>query len=201
MPMFEPGKYLDYLHRYEVTTMLGIPTMFIALLNHPDLSRHDLRRLRVCIAAGAPVPAEVQRQWKEKTGVELTQGWGMTECNAGAIVNIQNKKSDASIGVPTNGEVKVLNPETRAMVPIGETGEIMYRSPHLEGLLEQARGIQATFQPTAGSARRCRVLDKDGFIFFVDRIKDLIIASGHNISPFDVESTVMKHPAVLESPS
>lgn len=200
MPMFEPGKYLDYLHKYEVTTMLGIPTMFIALLNHPDLSKHDLRRLRVCIAAGAPVPAEVQRLWKEKTGVELTQGWGMTECNAGAIVNIQNKKSNASIGVPTNGEVKVVNPETRAMVPIGETGEIMYRSPQTsKGYWNKPEESRATFQPD-GWVRTgdAGYMDKDGFIFFVDRIKDLIIASGHNISPFDVESTVMKHPAVLE---
>jgi long-chain acyl-CoA synthetase len=200
MPMFEPTQYLKMLDRYQVNTILGIPTMFVALLNHPDISKYDLRRLRVCIAAGAPVPAEVQKLWLEITGVELTQGWGMTECNAGAIVNIPNKKNISSIGVPITGEVKIVDPETREILPIGKTGEIMYRSPQVaKGYWNKPEETKETFQ-TDGWLRTgdAGYINEEGFIFFVDRIKDLIIASGYNISPFDVESTIMKHPAVME---
>jgi long-chain acyl-CoA synthetase len=200
MPMFEPTQYLKMLDKYEVNTILGIPTMFIALLNHPDLSKYDLRRLRVCIAAGAPVPAEVQKVWLEKTGVELTQGWGMTECNAGAIVNVPNKKNASSIGVPTTGEVKIVDPDTREILPIGKPGEIMYRSPQVaKGYWNKPDETKEAFQ-TDGWLRTgdAGYMNEEGFIFFVDRIKDLIIASGYNISPFDVESSIMKHPGVME---
>lgn len=200
MPMFEPTQYLKILDKYQVNTILGIPTMFIALLNHPDLSKYDLHRLRVCFAAGAPVPAEVQKVWLEKTGVELTQGWGMTECNAGAIVNVPNKKNNLSIGVPTTGEVKIVDPETREILPLGKTGEIMYRSPQVaKGYWNKPEETKESFQADGwlrtGDAG---YINEEGFVFFVDRIKDLIIASGYNISPFDVESTIMKHPAVME---
>lgn len=200
MPMFDPTQYLKTLDKYQVNTILGIPTMFVALLNHPDLSQYDLRRLRVCIAAGAPVPAEVQKLWMDKTGVELTQGWGMTECNAGAIVNLPNKKNILSIGVPITGEVKIVDPETREMLTIGKTGEILYRSPQVaKGYWNKPEETKETFQ-TDGWLRTgdAGYINEEGFIFFVDRIKDLIIASGYNISPFDVESTIMKHPAVME---
>ena len=200
MPMFEPTQYLRILDKYEVNTILGIPTMFIGLLNHPDLSKYDLRRLRICIAAGAPVPAEVQKVWIEKTGVELTQGWGMTECNAGAIVNVPNKKNASSIGVPTTGEVKIVDPDTREILPIGKPGEIMYRSPQVaKGYWNKPEETKEAFQ-TDGWLRTgdAGYINEEGFIFFVDRIKDLIIASGYNISPFDVESSIMKHPGVME---
>ncbi|MGO9020614.1 MAG: class I adenylate-forming enzyme family protein [Syntrophobacteraceae bacterium] len=200
LPMFEPTQYLKTLDKYEVNTILGIPTMFIALLNHPELSKYDLRRLRVCIAAGAPVPAEVQKVWTEKTGVELTQGWGMTECNAGAIVNIPNKKNISSIGVPITGEVKIVDQDTREILPLGKTGEMMYRSPQVaKGYWNKPEETKEAFQ-TDGWLRTgdAGYINEEGFIFFVDRIKDLIIASGYNISPYDVESAIMKHPSVME---
>ena len=200
MPMFDPTQYLIMLDKYQVNAILGIPTMFIALLNHPDISKYDLRRLRVCIAAGAIIPAELQKLWMETIGVELTQGWGMTECNAGAIVNISNKKNFLSIGVPTTGEVKIVDPETREILPIGKTGEILYRSFQVaKGDWNKPAETKESFQ-TDGCLRTgdAGYIDEDGFIFFVDRIKDLIISSGYNISPFDVESTIMKHPAVME---
>jgi len=200
MPMFEPTQYLKALDKYQVNTVLGIPTMFIALLNHPEISQYDLRRLRVCIAAGAPVPPEVQKLWEEKTGVELTQGWGMTECNAGAIVNLRNKKNALSIGVPITGEVKIVDPESREILPIGKTGEIMYRSPQVaKGYWNKPEETRETFQ-VDGWLRTgdAGYINEEGFVFFVDRIKDLIIASGYNISPFDVESAIMKHPSVME---
>jgi len=200
LPLFEPAQYLKTLDKYQVNVILGIPTMYIALLNHPDLSSYDLRQLRICFAAGAPVPEEVQKLWAEKTGVEMAQGWGMTECNAGAIVNVPNKKNNLSIGVPTTGEVKVVDPESREILPLGKTGEIMYRSAQVaKGYWNKPEETKESFQ-TDGWLRTgdAGYINEEGFIFFVDRIKDIIISSGYNISPFDVESVIMKHPAVME---
>ena len=200
MPMFEPSAYLKTVDTYKVNTILGIPTMFVALLAQPNLSDYDLSHLRICFAAGAPVPAELQKRWLETTGVELFQGWGMTECNAGSIVNLPYKKDLSSIGVPITGEVKVVNPDTREMLPVGEVGEIMYRSPQVaKGYWNKPEETKESFQ-TDGWLRTgdAGYISEEGFVNFVDRIKDLIIASGYNISPFDVESVMMQHPAVME---
>lgn len=200
MPMFDPDQYLRVFEEYQVNTLLGIPTVFIALLGNSELKNCDFSRVRVCIAAGAPVPKELQKNWFDATGVELNQGWGMTECNAGAIVNLPNKKNPDSIGVPIFGEAKIVNPDTGAMLPIGETGEILYRGPQVaKGYWNRPEETRETFQTDGwlhtGDAG---YISEDGFIFFVDRIKDLIIASGYNISPFDVESVIMQHPSVME---
>lgn len=201
LPSFDAGEYLKMIPKYGVTTLLGIPTVFIALLALPELKGADLSGLRVCIAAGAPVPKEVQKAWKDATGVELSQGWGMTECNAGAIVNLPNKRNLEAIGVPIFGEVKVVNPETGEMLPVGEVGEIMVRGPQVaKGYWNKPEDTKATFQVDGwlhtGDAG---TINEEGFVFFVDRIKDLIIASGYNISPFDVESVIMEHPGVKET--
>jgi long-chain acyl-CoA synthetase len=201
MPLFDPTEYLKAFERYQVNTLLGIPTVFVALLNHPDIKKYDFSNLRICIAAGAPVPGELQKGWYETTTVELSQGWGMTECNAGAIVNLPNKRNSDAIGVPIFGEVKIINPDTGEMVPRGETGEILFRGPQgARGYWNKPEETRETFQTDGwlhtGDAG---YISDDGFIFFVDRIKDLIIASGYNISPFEVESVIMKHPSVIEA--
>ncbi|HET6461085.1 MAG TPA: long-chain fatty acid--CoA ligase, partial [Syntrophales bacterium] len=98
------------------------------------------------------------------------------------------------------GEVKIVSPETREILPIGKTGEIMYRSPQVaKGYWNKPEETKETFQ-TDGWLRTgdAGYINEEGFVFFVERIKDLIIASGYNISPFDVESAIMKHPSVVE---
>ncbi|MBN2283763.1 MAG: AMP-binding protein [Deltaproteobacteria bacterium] len=200
MPMFDAAEYLRLIDTWKVDSLVAIPTVYIALLGQPDLKSHDLGNLKVCIAAGAPVPSELQKRWHENTGIKLSQGWGMTECNAGAIVNLPNRSNPDSIGVPVAGEAKIVNPETGEILPRGETGELMYRGLQVaKGYWNKPEDTKETFQTDGWlhTGDAC-YMDEEGFIFFVDRIKDLIIASGYNISPFDVESDIMQHPAVME---
>lgn len=199
VPSFDPGEFLKMVAGYGVNTLVAPPTMYIALLNHPDFAKYDFKGFRVLIAAGAPVPAALQDSWLQKTGVELSQGWGMTEANAGAIVNLVNKKKLDSIGVPINGEVKIINKEGK-MVKRGEIGEILYRGPQVaKGYWNKPKETRESFDADGwlhtGDAG---YVSEDGFVYFVERIKDLIIASGYNIAPFDVESVILTHPAVRE---
>ncbi len=200
MPMFDPGELLKIIDRYKVNVMFAPPTLYVALLNHSDISSYDLSHFKLATGCGAPVPTALQRKWKELTGVDLTNGWGMTETNCGGIMSLPHKKNLDSIGVPVAGEVKIVDPEGKTL-PRGEVGEICFRGPQV------ARGYWNKPEETAlafddegwlhtGDAG---YMDAEGFIYFVDRIKDLIISSGYNISPFEVESVIMKHPAVSET--
>ncbi|MHB8156950.1 MAG: class I adenylate-forming enzyme family protein [Desulfocucumaceae bacterium] len=199
MPLFDADELLKIIDRYKVNTLFAPPTLFVALVNHPDLPGYDLKNFRLATGCGAPVPIPLQSRWKELTGVNLTNGWGMTETNCGGIMSLPNKQNLDSIGVPVAGEVKIIDPKGTTL-PRGQVGEICFRGPQV------ARGYWNKPQETAiafdeegwlhtGDAG---YMNDEGFIYFVERIKDLIIASGYNIAPFEVESLLMKHPAVLE---
>ncbi|MFZ5631430.1 MAG: class I adenylate-forming enzyme family protein [Bacillota bacterium] len=199
MPMFDPGELLKIIDRYRVNTLFAPPTLFVALVNHPDLSRYSLRHFKLATGCGAPVPTALQKRWKELTGVDLTNGWGMTETNCGGIMSLPFKKNLDSIGVPVAGEVKIIDPEGKTL-PRGQVGEICFRGPQVaRGYWNKPGETAHTFDGEGwlhtGDAG---YMDEEGFTYFVDRIKDLIIASGYNIAPFEVESVIMKYPAVLE---
>ncbi|WP_051273594.1 class I adenylate-forming enzyme family protein [Desulfotruncus alcoholivorax] len=200
VPMFDPGELLKIIDRYKINTLFAPPTLFVALINHPDLPKYDLGHFKLATGCGAPVPTALQKKWKELTGVDLTNGWGMTETNCGGIMSLPNKKNLDSIGVPVAGEVKIIDPNGKTL-PRGEVGEICFRGPQVAaGYWKKPDETARAFDPDGwlytGDAG---YMDQDGFIYFVDRIKDLIISSGYNISPFEVESVLMKHPAVAES--
>lgn len=199
MPMFDADEFLRVIDRYKVNTMFGPPTLFVALVNHLDLPRYDLTHFKLATGCGAPVPPALQARWKELTGIDLTNGWGMTETNCGGIMSLPNKKNLDSIGVPVAGEVKITGPGGETL-PRGQVGEICFRGPQVaRGYWNKPEETAAAFDGEGwlhtGDAGH---MDPEGFIYFVDRIKDLIIASGYNVAPFEVESVIMKHPAVLE---
>ena len=200
MPMFDPVVFLKTIDRYKVNTLFAPPTLFVALVNHPQLSRYDLKHFRLATGCGAPVPIPLQKRWEELTGVALTNGWGMTETNCGGIMSLPYKKNLDSMGVPVAGEVKITGPEG-ATLPRGQVGEICFRGPQVaKGYWNKPEETALAFDPKGwlhtGDAG---YIDGEGFIYFVERIKDLIIASGYNIAPTEVEAMLMKHPAVMET--
>ena len=124
----------------------------------------------------------------------------MTETNGGAILNLPNRKNINAIGVPRSAEVKIIDGEGR-ILPRGEVGEIMFRGPQVaKGYWKNPEETAKTFESDGwlhtGDAG---YIGEDGFVYFVERIKDLIVASGYNIAPFEVESILVTHPAVLEA--
>jgi long-chain acyl-CoA synthetase len=150
MPMFDPGELLKIIDRYKVNVLFAPPTLYVALVNHPDLSRYDLAHFKLATGCGAPVPTALQQKWKELTGVDLTNGWGMTETNCGGIMSLPFKKNLDSIGVPVAGEVKIVDPEGKTL-PRGKVGEICFRGPQVAmGYWNKPEETARTFGDDAG---------------------------------------------------
>jgi len=197
-PRFDAGRYLKNLHKYRVTGFFAPPTVYIAFLNRPDFDRYDLTNLRIVGASGAPVPLAIQARWKERTGLHLLNGYGLTETTAGAIVCLPNKFHHDAMGVPLGGTVKIVNGDGDP-VPIGERGEILFQGPQVaKGYWNMPEETEATFQDGWLRTGDIATMDQDGFTFFVDRKKDLIIASAYKIAPADVEQVLYRHPDVRE---
>lgn len=203
IPMFDPEEMLDLIQRFKLTFGFAPPTAYIGLLNHPKFNEFDLSSLTRTLASGAPVPPALQDQWQEKVGTYLYAGYGCTEttaCGPGAVELVnKNKPGCGTLGVCT-GEIKIIN-EKGEIVPRGEQGEFVLRG---EGIVkgywqnpeETAKLFTGDGWWYSGDAG---YMDEDGFLFFVERIKDLIVASGYNIAPAEVENYLYQHPAVLEA--
>jgi long-chain acyl-CoA synthetase len=168
--------------------------------NRELIQSHDLSSLKVTIGCGAPVPIAVQESWEAATGVKLVNGWGMTETNSGGVISIPGiKESDAALGIPVYSEVKITD-ETGRVLPRNTEGEICYRGLQLaRGYLNKPEETAAAFLPDGWFRTGDRgYVDEADFVFFVDRMKDLIVASGYNLAPVEVEDVIYKHPAVAE---
>ncbi len=199
---------LEIIAREKITLYPGVPAMYIAIINHPKVADYDLHSIRVCLSGGAPLPAEVAQKFEEVTGGKLVEGYGMSESSpltAGNPVFGQTKTG--SVGMPfpsTELALIALEPdehgETR-FLDIGQAGELVVRGPQvMKGYYnnpeETANAIDADGWLHTGDIA---TMDADGYFFIVDRKKDLIIASGYNIVPREVEEVLFMHPKVMEA--
>jgi len=207
VPRFETAQVLAAIQRYRCTGFPGVPTMFQAMLDHPDLARTDLSSLRVCISGGAPMPGPVHRRFEEVTGVRLVEGYGLTESAGVVSANpYAGTRKRGTIGQPVPGtEIILLDKEdpTR-LAPEGEPGELAVRGPQvMRGYWNRPETDADTFVEVAGK-RYLRTgdvarLDDDGFLEIVDRIKDMIAVGGFKVFPSVVEDVLLEHPAVKEA--
>jgi long-chain acyl-CoA synthetase len=201
IPIFDLADAFRVIETYGVNVIFAPPTFFIAMMSNRELIQsHDLSSLKVTIGCGAPVPVAVQEGWQAATGIKLVNGWGMTETNSGGVISIPGiKESDTALGVPVYSEVKITD-ENGRVVPRNTEGEICYRGLQLaRGYLNKPEETAAAFLPDGWFRTGDRgYVDEADFVFFVDRMKDLIVASGYNLAPVEVEDAIYKHPAVAE---
>jgi len=203
---FDAGKVLEVIEKERCTALHGVPTMFIAELNHPDFSKHDLSSLRTGIMAGAPCPIEVMKKVIDLMGIkEITIAYGMTETSP---VSLQTSVEDpVDKRVTTVGraiphiEIKIIDPSTGQTVPHGVAGEICVRG-YLVMLgywdnLEATREVidQARWMHTGDIG----VMQPDGYINIVGRLKDMIIRGGENIYPREIEELLHTHPEISDA--
>jgi long-chain acyl-CoA synthetase len=201
LPRFEPGKALEALERDRVTVVLGVPTMYAALLNHPDRERFDTSSLRVCLSAGAPLPAELMRAFERAFACPILEGYGMSETSPAASFNHPERaRKPGSIGTPIEGvEMKIVDDDDRE-VPDGEIGEIVIRGHNImKGYLNRphatAEALRNGWFHTGDMAQR----DADGYFFIVDRKTDVILRGSQRVYPREIEEVLYQHPAVLEA--
>ena len=199
VPRFNAEEYLQIIDKYRVTAFLAPPTVYVAFINHPKFKDYDLSSLRFVFAAGAPVPVYLQEKWKEYTGLDLINGYGLTETSATATASLPNKYNYKTIGVPIGCEVKIAD-ESENIVPREIIGEILIKGGQvMKGYWNKPEETKKTLTENnwlkTGDAG---YIDTEGFIHFVERIKDLIVASGYKIPPAEVENILLQHSAVKE---
>ncbi len=203
VPRFDADKALEVMQRDGVTVFEGVPTMYIALLQHPNVGDYDVSRLRIGISGGAPIPAEVLDAFEKKFGVVILEGYGLTETASTTTFNVSAaERKIYSVGKPIWGvEAQIWDDDQRPL-PAGRdhVGEIVIRGVNM------MRGYfgnpEATAEAFAGGWFHSGDLgycDEDGYYFIVDRKKDLIIRGGYNVYPREVEEVLYAHPAVAQA--
>ena len=203
IPRFDAGTVLETIQRDKATIMEGVPTMFVALLHHPDVDKYDVSTLRMSISGGAPIPAEVMDAFEQKFGVVILEGYGLSETASTTTFNVSAEERKAySVGKPIWGTETAIWSEDGKLLPPGKdnVGELVTRGSHvMKGYLNRP---EATAEAFAGGWFHTGDLgyqDEDGFFFIVDRKKELIIRGGYNVYPREVEEVLYAHPAVSEA--
>ena len=199
---FDPETTLRDIEVNRASYFPGVPTMWIALANVPDLDRRDLSSLKLVGSGGAPLPVEIGLRFERLTGMRLGGGWGMTEtASAGTGNLLDGVFKHGSAGMPLPGvklDVVALDDPT-CVLPYGETGEIRIKSPNLfKGYWKNPEENERSFVDGHFLTGDVGYIDQDGLVFLVDRKKDMIISGGFNVYPTQIEQAIYEHPAVAE---
>jgi long-chain acyl-CoA synthetase len=202
IPRFDAGAALEMIERDGVTVFEGVPTMYSALLHHPDRERANVSSLRVCVSGGAALPVEVLRGFEDAFGCVILEGYGLSETSPVASFNHPHRvRKPGSIGTPVEGVEMRLVDDHRRVVASGEVGEIAIRGHNvMAGYWNRpdatADAIDADGWFYSGDLAK---VDDEGYYFIVDRKKELIIRGGYNVYPREIEEVLYEHPAVREA--
>ena len=198
----EIGAILKLINKTKPSLFPGVPTMYIAILRHPKLTKYDLRSIRGCISGAAPLPNEVRKQFESATGGRLVEGYGLTEASPVTHCNPMNGVVKECIGIPfPDTDAKIVDADDPSRdLPQGDVGELAVRGPQvMKGYWrkpeETAMVLRNGWLLTGDLAR----MDEDGYFYIVDRKKDMILCSGYNVYPREVEEVLFMHPAVGEA--
>ncbi|HUN56304.1 MAG TPA: long-chain fatty acid--CoA ligase [Smithella sp.] len=200
---WDPQEAMKCIEQYKVTDFRGVPTMYIQILNHPDAPKYNLKSLRTCICGSAPMPLEIARQWQKTYGIDIWEGYGLSEATTVNCGNIAGRRPPkyGSIGkcYQKCNSIKIFDDNDREL-PRGQTGEIVIKGPGvMKGYwnrpAETAEAIRNGWLHTGDVGNA----DEDDYIYITDRKKDLIIRGGENIYPKEIENILYQHPEVLEA--
>ena len=200
MERFDAVASLDAVERHHVTILFGAPPMFVAWLNTPGVDRYDLSTVRLAVSGAAPLPGAVLEDFRRRLGITIWEGYGLTETAPGVTSNAMGEQAKpGSIGKPLPGiEVRIVDTDGED-VEEGDPGEILVRGPNVfRGYWRQDEATDAAIREGWFRTGDVGYADEDGYIFLVDRKKDLIIVSGFNVYPREVEDAVYRHPKVAD---
>ncbi len=201
IPRFEPGKALEIVGRDQVNVFQGVPTMYGAILHHPEHQGFDTSTLRLCASGGAALPVELLRAFEQEFGCKVLEGYGLSETSPVASFNHPDReRKPGSIGTPVEGvEMKVVD-DDGGEVAQGEVGEIVIRGHNvMKGYWNRPDATAETIRDGWFHSGDMAKIDEDGYFFIVDRKKDMIIRGGYNVYPREIEEVLYEHPAVREA--
>jgi len=201
LPKFDAETALKTIDKQKPTLFPGAPTLYIGLLNHPDIAKYDLSSIKACLSGSASLPVELQEQFEAVTGGKLVEGYGLTETSPVTHATpIWGKRVIGSVGLPwPNTEAVILRTGDTEQLAVGEIGEIAVKGPQImKGYWNRPEDTAATLADGWFLTGDLGYMDKDGFFYVVDRKKDLIIAGGFNIYPREVEEVLYEREEIQE---
>ncbi len=201
LPRFDIDQVMKTVARRKITLLPGVPTIFNAISQHPKRDRYDLSSVRLCISGGAALPLEVKQTFERLTGCTLFEGYGLTEASPVVSCNpVKGNNKPGSIGQPIPGtDIRIQSMEDASVLGLGERGEVCVRGPQvMRGYWNREEENAQTLADGWLRTGDVGVMDEEGYVFIVDRIKDLIITNGYNVYPRTVEEAVYQHPAIAE---
>lgn len=201
LPRFDTLQVLKTIARRKPTLLPGVPTMYKALLSHPDVARHPMRSIRYCISGGAPLPMELKRRFEEATGCVLVEGYGLSEASPVCACNpLTGVNKEGSIGLPLPGimvQIRALDDSDRVLPP-GEKGQVVLSGPNvMTGYWNKDEESRRTIVGGWLFTGDVGLMDEDGYVFLLDRLKELIICGGYNVYPRMIEEAIYQHPDVV----
>lgn len=202
-PRFDAEAVLHEINQSRITSFPGVPTMFIGLLAHPLTAQLDLTSLKLCNSGGAPLPLEVQQRYSEMAGCALREGWGMTETTTTGTFTPQDAQPrPGSCGIPVPGATMRIAPldGSPGSLPPGEPGEVCIAGPNITAGYWKRPDATAEAMTEDGFLRTGDIgyMDEEGWVYIVDRTKDMILCSGYNVYPRLIEEAIYEHPSVEE---
>ncbi len=202
MPRFDSALCLDLIQRYKVTNLFVVPPALLALANFPEADKYDLSTLQFIVSGAAPLAPEVAQRAEKTCGCIILQGYGMTETSAVANVNPLNRVKPTSVGPPISDTMeKVVSLDDDRELGPGETGELLISGPQImRGYWQKPQDTADTI--TADGWLRTGDIaqaDEEGYVYIVDRKKELIKYKGYQVAPAELEALLMEHPAVLDA--
>jgi long-chain acyl-CoA synthetase len=207
LPRFRADQCLQTLERVKATSMPGVPTMYQALLDHPDIAKTDFSSLQICISGGAPLPLPAKQRFEAATGARLVEGYGLTETSGVVSTNpFDGDDRTGTIGHPFPGtDLRLLDKEdpSRDALP-GDPGELAIRGPQvMRGYWNRPDAAANAFAELDGElwlrTGDVATIDVEGYVSIVDRMKDMIAVGGFKVFPSQVEVVLVEHPAVKEA--
>lgn len=204
IPRPEPETLMKAIADNAVSIFPAVPTMFVGMINHPKRAKFDLSSLKLCVSGAAPCPVDVIQQFEAATGAQIVEGFGISEASPVTHINpIGGVNKPGSIGLPfPDTQIKVVDMENgHDEVPLGQPGELCIKGPQVSthGYYNMPEETRETFRDgwlfTGDMAR----IDEDGYVYIVDRKKDMILAGGYNIYPREIDEVLFGHPKIKEA--
>jgi malonyl-CoA/methylmalonyl-CoA synthetase len=199
LPRFDAGEIIRLLPK--VTVMMGVPTFYTRLLARPDFTRELVGHMRLFVSGSAPLPADIHREFQERTGHAILERYGMTETNMNISNPYDGDRIPGSIGFPLPGvEIRIADPQSGLALPQGEVGVIEIRGPNVfKGYWRMPEKTKEEFREDGFFiSGDLGYIDPRGYTYIVGRAKDLIISGGYNVYPAEVESAIEAIPGVAE---
>lgn len=202
MPRFDPKGAFELIQKHKVSLFAGVPTMYFALLNHPEADRYDVSSLQHCMAGGAAMPVEVMKSFDEKYGVNILEGYGLSETSPVASFNVADRpKKPGSIGLPIAGvEFRLEDAEGNVITDVDTPGEIVIKGHNImKGYYKRPEVNAEAIVDGWFHSGDIGTRDADGYYYIVDRKKDMVIRGGYNVYPREIEEVLYAYPGVIEA--